>query len=74
MKLVEPEAVAASPNRIKSPVPVYCGFDSVVRAVGNAPTWSCAQDRCLTFRLRSENGQRGGLCSHSLMAPNHALY
>ena len=27
--MVEPEVVATSPNRIKSPVPVYCGFDSV---------------------------------------------
>jgi hypothetical protein len=26
--LVEPEAVAASPGRIKSPVPVFCGFGS----------------------------------------------
>ena len=26
--LVEPEVVATSPNRIKSPVPVCCGFDS----------------------------------------------
>jgi hypothetical protein len=28
-KLVEPEVVATSPYRIKSPVPVYCGVDSV---------------------------------------------
>ena len=27
--MVEPEVVATSPNRIKSPVPVCCGFDSV---------------------------------------------
>ena len=27
-KLVEPEVVATSPNRIKSPVPVCCGFGS----------------------------------------------
>jgi len=27
--LVEPEVVATSPNRIKSPVPVCCGFGSV---------------------------------------------
>jgi hypothetical protein len=27
-RLVEPEVVATSPGRIKSPVPVYCGFDS----------------------------------------------
>src|SRR5438874_12342789 len=27
-RLVEPEVVATSPNRIKSPVPVYCGFSS----------------------------------------------
>jgi len=28
LKLVEPEVVATSPSRIKSPVPVYCGLDS----------------------------------------------
>src|SRR3954465_2974893 len=28
-ELVEPEVVATSPFRIKSPVPVCCGFDSV---------------------------------------------
>ena len=28
-EMVEPEVVATSPNRIKSPVPVCCGFDSV---------------------------------------------
>src|SRR5438046_181124 len=28
-ELVEPEVVATSPNRIKSPVPVYCGFSSL---------------------------------------------
>src|SRR5439155_27283981 len=27
-RMVEPEVVATSPNRIKSPVPVYCGFSS----------------------------------------------
>ena len=28
-RLVEPEVVATSPYRIKSPVPVCCGFDSL---------------------------------------------
>src|SRR6266576_446541 len=28
-ELVEPEVVATSPYRIKSPVPVCCGFDSL---------------------------------------------
>src|SRR5690242_7357747 len=27
--MVEPEVVATSPNRIKSPVPVYCGISSL---------------------------------------------
>ncbi len=37
--LVEPEVVATSPCRIKSPVPVCCGFDSVklVLTAGVAP-------------------------------------
>ena len=30
---MEPEVVATSPNRIKSPVPVYCGFSSVKNCV-----------------------------------------
>ena len=29
VKLVEPEVVATSPCRIKSPMPVCCGFDSM---------------------------------------------
>jgi hypothetical protein len=42
-KLVEPEVVATSPNRIKSPVPVYCGIDSLkmVLAAG-----ACARPHC----------------------------
>ena len=36
---MEPEVVATSPYRIKSPVPVCCGFDSMklVLAAGFAP-------------------------------------
>lgn len=30
-EMVEPEVVATSPRRIKSPVPVCCGFDSMKR-------------------------------------------
>ena len=30
--MVEPEVVATTPNRIKSPVPVSCGFSSVKMA------------------------------------------
>ena len=38
-RLVEPEVVATSPNRIKSPVPVFCGISSLklVLAAGIAP-------------------------------------
>ena len=41
-EMVEPEVVATSPNRIKSPVPVYGGFSSrkVVLAAGFARKWS----------------------------------
>src|ERR1043166_1169359 len=58
-ELVEPEVVATSPCRIKSPVPVCCGFDSLKlvgerglapprltdsRSVGSAvPAYSLAQ-------------------------------
>src|SRR5690242_12181122 len=53
--MVEPEVVATSPNRIKSPVPVYCGFSSVkmVPAAGIAPalaTLSTSYLFCWTTR------------------------
>ena len=36
--MVEPEVVATSPYRIKSPVPVCCGFDSLNGARGRIRT------------------------------------
>src|SRR5262245_52146970 len=43
-KLVEPEAVATSPYRIKSPVPVCCGFDSSKSMkLRNAASLGCNQ-------------------------------
>jgi len=47
--MVEPEVVATSPNRIKSPVPVYCGFSSVkmVLAAGFAPALATLSTSCL---------------------------
>jgi hypothetical protein len=46
---VEPEVVATSPNRIKSPVPVCCGFDSLklVLAAGFAPALATLSTSCL---------------------------
>lgn len=48
-KLVEPEVVATSPYRIKSPVPVCCGFDSLkmVLATGVAPALATLSTSCL---------------------------
>ena len=48
-KVVEPEVVATSPNRIKSPVPVCCGFSSrkVVLAAGFAPALATFSTSCL---------------------------
>lgn len=46
---MEPEVVATSPRRIKSPVPVCCGFDSVrmVLAAGVAPALATLLTSCL---------------------------
>jgi hypothetical protein len=50
-ELVEPEVVATSPYRIKSPVPVCCGFGSVkmVLATGVAPALATPSTSCLCF-------------------------
>jgi len=50
-KLVEPEVVATSPNRIKSPVPVCCGFSSLklVLAAGFAPALATLSTSCLCW-------------------------
>ena len=48
-ELVEPEVVATSPYRIKSPVPVCCGFSStkMVLAAGFAPALATLSTSCL---------------------------
>ena len=55
--LVEPEVVATSPNRIKSPVPVCCGFDSLemVLTAGLAPALATLSTSCLCVGLREQN-------------------
>src|SRR6185503_1238466 len=46
--MVEPEVVATSPNRIKSPVPVYCGFSSVKwYDLGLRVAWHCPCSKAL---------------------------
>ena len=52
--MVEPEVVATSPYRIKSPVPVCCGFDSMkmVLAAGLAPALATPSTSCLCIGLR----------------------
>ena len=41
----------------------------LVGMVGNAPTWPCLQNRYLTFRLHSENGQNGESWTHVMLDP-----
>jgi hypothetical protein len=48
-RLVEPEVVATSPNRIKSPVPVCCGFDS--RNDGKIKSMSMSDGTVLILNL-----------------------
>jgi len=47
--MMEPEVVETSPNRLKRPVPVFCGFDSLklVLAAGFAPALSTLSTSCL---------------------------
>src|SRR5208282_6659605 len=53
-RLVEPEVVATSPYRIKSPVPVCCGFDSLKLArqaeARRSEGWCSRQDSHLHWR------------------------
>ena len=51
--MVEPEVVATSPNRIKSPVPVYCGFSSL--------KWCPRQDLHLHWRRSQRRVSSVGL-------------
>jgi len=37
--MVDPKVVANSPCRIKSPMPVYCGFESVGALGGTCTRW-----------------------------------
>ena len=55
--MVEPEVVATSPSRIKSPMPVCCGFDSVelVLAAGVAPALATFSTSCLCIGLREQS-------------------
>ena len=55
--MVEPEVVATSPYRIKSPVPVCCGFDSLkmVLAAGFAPALATFSTSCLCIGLREQS-------------------
>ena len=44
IELVEPEVVATSPFRIKSPVPVCCGFSSKKRNGARGRICTCTAD------------------------------
>ena len=62
-EMVEPEVVATSPYRIKSPVPVCCGFSSrkVVLAAGFAPALATFSTSCLfcwTTRAKTNGASR----------------
>ena len=72
--LVEPEVVATSPNRIKSPVPVFCGFSSLklaCRAAARDSINQCpptlrygAAASLLLRRVRRLVGERGLASRH----------
>ena len=83
-EMVEPEVVATSPNRIKSPVPVYCGFSSLkmvrakpklderrlVLAAGFAPALATLSTSCLfCWTTRAEK-----LDPPAGIAPAESLY
>ena len=57
--LVEPEGVAPSPRRSKSPVPVCCGFGSakVVLAAGFAPALATFSTSCLCWLGYASRGE-----------------
>jgi hypothetical protein len=57
-RLVGPEVVATSPRRIKSPVPVCCGFEPVAAVAGLAPAESCLKDRFAGAASRSRPSAR----------------
>ena len=51
LRVVEPEVVATSPNRIKSPVPVCCGFSSQLKWLAEPKL------------KRAKVGARGRICT-----------
>ena len=63
--LVEPEVVAPSPRRSKSPVPVCCGFGSakVVLAAGFAPALATFSTSCLCWLGYASNGGMPWTCT-----------
>ena len=62
---VEPEGVAPSPRRSKSPVPVCCGFGSakVVLAAGFAPALATFSTSCLCWLGCASNGGMPWTCT-----------
>jgi len=65
-KVVDPEAVAASRCRFKRPVPVCCGFESMVLQYGAAPSSAAYQATALLLSYRRGNGDPGGSCNLSI--------
>ena len=63
--VVEPEGVAPSPRRSKSPVPVCCGFGSakVVLAAGFAPALATFSTSCLCWLGYAGNGGMPWTCT-----------
>ena len=61
-KVVDPEAVAASRCRFKRPVPVCCGFESMVLQYGAAPSSAAYQATALLLSYRRGNGRSPRYC------------
>ena len=75
-EMVEPEVVATSPNRIKSPVPVSCGFSSLkmVLTAGFAPALATLSTSCLFCWATRAAGAEPTLDPPAGAAPAGSLY
>ena len=78
-ELVEPEVVATSPYRIKSPVPVCCGFDSLKiggrerTCTSKAHRFSICGVCCSRLTTRPKNGAPTRSCTELIRLPSERI-